>query len=120
VLRIQENRQGPWRRQALNLKGRFLHSVPKGTFWFCHDRRPDLIGKNVQFELVNREAATSERITLQSGGDIGLGICENLDFDVQLGCDAASELLKLECSAQRGVAWPEGSAARTFDLVTTM
>lgn len=120
VLRLQENRQGPWQRQALNLQARFLHSVPKGTFWFCHDRRPDLHGKSVQFELVNTAAGTSEKITLQSGGDIGLGICQNLTFDVQLGCDAAIELLKLECSAQRGVAWPEGDAKRTFDLVTTM
>jgi len=120
VLQIQANRQGPWRRQASNLKARFLHTVPNGTFRFCHDRRPDLHGKRVEFELVNSQAGTSEKVTLDAGGDIGLGLCQNLDFDVQLGCDAANELLKLECSVQRGVAWPEGDDKRTFDLVTTM
>lgn len=119
IITIYRNREGPFRRRALALKARFLHSVPSGTFWFCHDRRPDLQGKDVRFELVDRAAGTSEKIVLRAGGDIGLGVCADIPFDVQLGCDAAGELLKLQCSPGRGVAWPEGSAVRTFDLVAT-
>lgn len=119
ILTIYRNREGPFRRQATQFKARFLHAVPQGTFWFCHDRRPELQGKDVRFELVDREAGTSEKITLRAGGDIGLAVCQDIPFDVQLGCDAASELLKLQCTPQRGVAWPEGNAARTFDLVAT-
>lgn len=119
LIAIARNKEGPWRRQASRYKARFLHSVPNGTFWFCHDRRPELQDRDVRFELVNREAGTSEKVTLRGGGDIGLGVCTDIQFDVQLGCDAARELLKLECSTQRGVAWPHDMGTREFELIAT-
>jgi hypothetical protein len=120
VLGIYRNRQGPFRSNTIKLQARFIQDVPDGTFRFCHDRRPDLQDKQVQFEIVDPETGASKKIQLRAGGDIGPGACQVIKFDVQLGCDAAKDLLQLDCDDQRGVAWPASSGNRIYELVATV
>ncbi len=120
VLTIHRNREGPFRSQTVKLKSRFIQDVPGGTFRFCHQSKSELRGKEVQFEVVNPETGDSKKITLHAGGDIGPGACQVIQFDVQLGCDAAIGLLQLDCSATRGVAWPGPADNRVYELVATI
>jgi hypothetical protein len=109
--------------QTLNLSARFNSDVQKGTFRFCHDKRPELQDKPVRFEVVDAEAGTSTRIELQPGADIGPGLCSAIKFDVQLGCDAVEQLVKSgasACDAARGVAWTDQSANKIYALTATI
>jgi len=116
VLRIERNHEGPWRARVMKLNGRFIQDVPPGTFRFCHDKRPELQDGPVQFEAVDPDSGTSRKITLGPGGDIGPGACQVISFDVQLGCDAAKQLLAVECDARRGVAWPASTDKRAYGI----
>jgi hypothetical protein len=120
VLSIYRARQGPFRSDTIKLQSRFIQDVPSGTFRFCHDRRPELQDRQVQFESVDAETGSSKRITLRAGGDIGPGACEVIKFDIQLGCDAAKDLLGLDCDEHRGVAWPQPADNRSYELVATV
>lgn len=108
---------------TLTVPVRFNHQVTSGTFQFCHDRRAELRGKPVRFELVNAEAGTSESITLRPGADIGPGLCSQIKFDVALGCDAVGKLLPAavsRCDGTGGVAWIDPASNRTYELTTTI
>lgn len=120
VLNIYRVHQGPFRAQTMKLQSRFIQDVPSGTFRFCHDRRPELQDRQVQFEVVDPDTGSSKKLQARAGGDIGPGACEVIKFDVQLGCDAARSLLQLECDERHGVAWPAPSDNRTYELVATI
>lgn len=120
VLGIYRSRQGPFRSDTIKLQSRFIQDVPSGTFRFCHDAKPELQGKQVRFEIVDAETGASKKIELRAGGDIGPGACQVIKFDVQIGCDAAKQLLGLDCDERRGVAWPQPSDNRSYELVATV
>lgn len=120
VLQIERNHQGPWRASVIKLNARFIQDVPPGTFRFCHDKKPELQDGQVQFEVVDPNSGTSKKITLKAGGDIGPGACQVIAFDVQLGCDAAMQLLNVECDDRRGVAWPAPSDNHAYELVAAV
>lgn len=124
VLQLMKDGKGPFDAtlQTLTLSGRFNSDVQKGTFRFCHDKRPELQDKPVRFEIVNAEAGTSNKIELEPGADIGPGLCSAIKFDVQLGCDAVDALIKSSasaCDVSRGVAWTDQSANRIYELTAT-
>jgi hypothetical protein len=104
----------------MKLQSRFVQDVPSGTFRFCHDSKPELQDKQIQFEVVDPESGNSRKIVLRAGGDIGPGACQVIKFDVQLGCDGAEALLQFQCVERRGVAWPAPSDNRVYELVSTI
>jgi len=120
VLNLYRNRQGPFHSDTIKLESRFLEDVPAGTFRFCHDSRPELTDKQVQFEIVDPDTGSSRRILLKAGADIGPGACQIIKFDVQLGCDAAQALLQVDCDQHRGVAWSQPSDNRIYQVVATV
>lgn len=120
VIAIYRNRQGPFRTQTTKVQSRFIQDVSNGSFRFCHGSKPELQGKQVQFEIVDPETGVSKKIQLRAGADIGPGACQVIKFDVQLGCDAAKDLLQLACDERRGVAWPAPADNRIYELVATV
>lgn len=120
VLTIYRNHQGPFRSQTMKFQSRFLQEVPPGTFRYCHDGKPELQDRQIQFEVVDPDTGTSRKIVLRAGGDIGPGACQVIKFDVQLGCDAAKALLQVDCDERHGVAWPSPSDNRIYELVATV
>lgn len=125
VLKLARDGKGPFDRtlQTLTLSARFNSAVEKGTFLYCHDKRPELADKPVQFEILDAAAGTSQKIELKAGADIGPGLCSAIKFDVQLGCDAVDALIKSSasaCDANRGVAWTDQSANKVYELTATI
>lgn len=120
ALKMEQDHQGPWRADLLKLNARFIQEIPTGTFRFCHDKRPELQDAQAQFELVDPESGTSKKINLKAGGDIGPGACQIITFDVQLGCDAAKELLGVECDDRRGVGWQAPADNHAYNLVASV
>lgn len=118
VLQIFRDGEGPFSRVVSRekLKAGFHNEVPDGTFWYCHDKKASWKGKKALFEHVVAGEPRSRKITLSAGADIGWGACQTVKVDVQLGCDAAQRLLGLQCDSQRGVGWPDPSAAREFEF----
>jgi hypothetical protein len=120
IVLVYRRHEGPFRAQLMKLQARFIQDVASGTFRFCHDAKPELQGKQVQFEVVDPNSGTSKKIALRAGGDIGLAACQVIKFDVQLGCDAATQLLNVACDDRRGVAWPAPSDNHAYELVATI
>jgi hypothetical protein len=125
VLQLMKDGKGPFRAtlQTLTLKARFNEKVPQATFLYCHDKRPELQDHPVQFEIVDPDTGSSQKIVLNSGADIGPGICAQIKFDVQIGCDAVKALLggsTSACDVKRGIAWTEPSANKVYDLTATI
>ena len=125
VLQLMKDGKGPFNAalQTLTLKARFNEKVPQGAFLYCHDKRPELQDHSVKFEVVDPETGSSQKIILNAGADIGPGICAQIKFDVQLGCDAAKELVGTSmsaCDVKRGIAWTDASANKVYDLTATV
>jgi hypothetical protein len=117
VLAIYHNGEGPFVRflRRAEMQARFHNQVPKGTFWFCHDQQPDLRGKTVTLERGSGAEGTSNKITLRAGSDIGWLQCKSITYDMQLGCDAAEELLSLTCGSN-GIAWTETNGNKAYPI----
>jgi len=125
VLKLRDRGKGPFNPvlSTTKLAVRFVSSVEKGTFRACYGKQPDLRDKPVTFEIIDAEAGTSRKITLKPGSDIGVGLCSAISFDVQLGCDAALDLVPdaaLRCDERTGVAWKEPAANRSYEVVATL
>jgi hypothetical protein len=125
VLQLMKDGKGPFNTslETLMLEARFNGKVPQGTFLYCHDKRPELQDHPVKFEVVDPETGSSQAIVLNAGADIGPGICTQIKFDVQLGCDAVQALIgnsTSACEAKRGIAWTDSSANKVYGLTATI
>lgn len=125
VLDLHDQGKGPFNPvlRTTKLPARFVASVQPGTYRACYGKQPDLRDKPITFEVVDAAAGTSKKITLKPGSDIGAGLCSQIAFDVQLGCDAALELIPdaaLRCDERNGVAWKEPTANKTYELVASL
>jgi hypothetical protein len=126
ILDIYKDGAGPFKRVVSRgrFKARFHKDVPDGTFWYCSSKNPELAKKNLLFEYVSQPSDPATQWELKAGDDIGHGRCSStnppLEFDVQLGCDAAKALLGLQCDNGRGVGWTDATPNKVYDLPVTV
>lgn len=121
VLRLFRTGSGPFRREigSLEIAVRFHQDVEPGTFFYCHSALAERIGENpVKFQYLDPQTQRITRINLRPGNDIGAGLCQGLEYQAQLGCDAAQALFPgaIGRCDRNGVNWNASESDRIYRL----
>lgn len=127
ILDLFKQGAGPFQREleSLPIKAVFHQSVRPRTFSHCRSTAQRVRSRPVVFRYNQLNSTEVRSVVLLPGEDMGMGICDRIDFTVQLGCDALLQLMpgEVERCDNNGIVWKDASRTQSpprFDLVSSI